>query len=423
MPDFKIQFEWEDAPRVRAPELDATWARLEIHAGGDAITKVEISRIESVRPYIYVPLFPVAEWVVANWWFLWDEWRADGRNPRHNLLAAREGFVLPDLSFLPTETRMELAWRPVSSPAASAAFLSGGSKVVDKSAVKEEFRRLVDAVVERLERRHVQGSYLAVEWRAIQEAERDPEQKAFCERAARLGCDPFDVEESVATQIEHLGVVLPEPMVEDFCDAIPLAQLASGAGAIRAFIDSALLATPEEGRWREVRERLRSCGEEIPWRDGYNEARALRSYLGLNGPIAAGLDSFLSGALGSFEVKEFAAPSRIDAVSAPAQTHAPVFGFPPGLGEGQRRFSLCRALCDHLVSGQPSLVTRSRTEHQQRNRAFAAEFLAPADSIRERIGGDRVAEEDIEELAREFEVSDLVIRHQIQNHNLAWLGA
>ncbi len=149
---------------------------------------------------------------------------------------------------------------------------------------------------------------------------------------------------------------------------------------------------------------------------------ALRSYLGLNGPIAAGLDSFLSGALGSFEVKGFAAPSRIDAVSAPAQTHAPVFGFPPGLREAQRRFSLCRALCDHLVSGQPSLVTRSRTEHQQRSRAFAAEFLAPADSIRERIGGDRVVEEDIEELARVFEVSDLVIRHQIQNHNLAWLG-
>jgi Zn-dependent peptidase ImmA (M78 family) len=68
-------------------------------------------------------------------------------------------------------------------------------------------------------------------------------------------------------------------------------------------------------------------------------------------------------------------------------------------------------------------VTRTGTEHQQRNRAFAAEFLAPAESIRDRIGGDRVAEEDVEELAQEFQVSELVIRHQIQNDKLAWLGA
>ena len=67
-------------------------------------------------------------------------------------------------------------------------------------------------------------------------------------------------------------------------------------------------------------------------------------------------------------------------------------------------------------------MTRSGTEHQQRNRAFAAEFLAPAEFIKERIGGHRVGEEDMEELAQEFQVSDLVIRHQIQNHNLAWLG-
>ena len=43
--------------------------------------------------------------------------------------------------------------------------------------------------------------------------------------------------------------------------------------------------------------------------------------------------------------------------------------------------------------------------------------------MRDRIGGDRVAEEDVEELAQEFQVSELVIRHQIQNDKLAWLGA
>jgi hypothetical protein len=81
MLDFRFQFEWEDSPRVRAPELDATWARLEIYARDEPITKVEAKRAQSVRTGIYVPLYPIAEWIVANWWFLWDEWRADGATP------------------------------------------------------------------------------------------------------------------------------------------------------------------------------------------------------------------------------------------------------------------------------------------------------------------------------------------------------
>ena len=424
MLDFRFQFEWEDSPRVRAPELDATWARLEIYARDEPITKVEAKRAQSVRTGIYVPLYPIAEWIVANWWFLWDEWRTDGRDSRHSLLAAREGFVLPDLSFLPTETKMEVVWRAgASMTSAGVLFLSSGSSVLAKSLVREEFRRLVDAVIERLNVRQVQGSYLVQEWRAIQDAERDPEQRAFCERAARLGCYPFDVEDSVATQIEHIGVVLPEPVVGDFCDAIPLAQMVPGAEAVKAFIDSASVAASQQGRWREFQNGLGWQGTGIPWRDGYNEARALRSCLGLTGAIASDLNSFLNRELGSFEIRDFAVPSRIEAISAPTRTGAPLFGYRSHLREENKRFILCRALSDHLASGQPSLVTRSGTEHQQRNRAFAAEFLAPAESIRERIGGDRVGQEDIEELAQEFQVSDLVVRHQIQNHNLAWLGA
>ena len=424
MLDFRFQFEWEHSPRVRAPELDATWARLEIYARDEPITKVEAKRSQSVRTGIYVPLYPIAEWIVANWWFLWDEWRTDGRDSRHSLLAAREGFVLPDVSFRPTETKMEVVWHAAASgPSAGILFLSSGSSVLAKSSVREEFRRLVDAVIERLNTRQLEGSYLVQAWQAIQDAERDPDQRAFCERAARLGCDPFDVQDSIATQIQHIGVLLPEAVVEDFCDAISLAQMVSGAEAVKAFFDSASAVTSEEGKWREFQNGLGWEGTGIPWRDGYNEARALRSRLGLAGAITADLNSVLNRELGLFEIKELAVPSRIDAISAPTQTGAPLFGYRSHLREESRRFILCRALSDLLASGQPSLVTRSGSEHQQRNRAFAAEFLAPAESIRERIGGGRVGEEDIEELAQEFEVSDLVVRHQIQNHNLAWLGA
>jgi hypothetical protein len=427
MADFRLQFEWEESPKVRAPELNATWARLEIHVGGECITRVESRRTQSVRAGIYVPLFPVAEWMVANWWFLWDEWRASGADPRHNLLAAREGFTLPDARFLPTETKIEVIWQPASTAAFGASgdilFLSRGSATVPKALVQAEFRRLVEAVIERLSTRHGQGSCLASEWQAVLNAEQDPDQKAFCEKAARLGCDPFDVPDDVADQIERLGVLLPEPVAEDFCDAIPLEQMTSGATAVRAFIDSAASAESHAGRWSELRNELQGPKTGIPWRDGYNEARALRSALGLTGPIRSDLNTLLIREFGPFEIRDFMFLPRIDAVSAPTRSGAPLFGFSNRLRDESRRFVLCRALSDQLASSQASLVTRSETEHQRRNRAFAAEFLAPAESLKERITGDRVGEEDIEDLADEFQVSDRIIRHQIQNHNLASLAA
>jgi Zn-dependent peptidase ImmA (M78 family) len=66
-------------------------------------------------------------------------------------------------------------------------------------------------------------------------------------------------------------------------------------------------------------------------------------------------------------------------------------------------------------------VTRTRSERQKRNRAFAAEFLAPADMIREKIAADRLWEDDLEELGEVFGVSPRVIRHQVINHRLAFV--
>ena len=116
MTEFAIRFEWEESPRVRAPELSATWARLEVHVDDKVITRVDAERSGSVRTGIYVPLFPIAEWMVSNWFFLWDEWRLDAPPARHRLLSAREGFALPDLTFHPTESHMELAWRRLRAP-------------------------------------------------------------------------------------------------------------------------------------------------------------------------------------------------------------------------------------------------------------------------------------------------------------------
>ena len=419
MAEFRLHFEWEESPRVRTPELAATWARLEIYANEQPITKVEAQRTQSIRTGIYVPLFPVAEWLVANWFFLWDEWRADAPQERHSLLAAREGFALPNLSFHPTESQLELRWHRTQAPLSGLEFLAEGSAVVRKAAVREECTRLVEAVVERLVNRSVDVPQLVSDWRAVLAAANDPEQRAFCERAARLGCDPFDISQETANQIEGLGLILPEPLLDDFCDAIHLDRLASGARTVREFIDHAASTSAGPGRWRETRAMLRLLAESQPWKTGYAEARFLRNHFGDSGPIKMGIEDYLGDRLGQFQVDSFEVATRVGGITAPGATGAPVFGCSPALREESKRFLLCRALSDHLVTGLPSLVTSGQSEHQQRNRAFAAEFLAPAEALRSSIHGGAVGEDELGDLAAEYRVSEIVIRHQIQNHRLA----
>ena len=68
--ELKITWEWEPAESVRTPEHRATWARIEIKVGSELVTLVEDRGSGSSRRSIYCPLYPLAEWVAYNWWFL-----------------------------------------------------------------------------------------------------------------------------------------------------------------------------------------------------------------------------------------------------------------------------------------------------------------------------------------------------------------
>lgn len=55
---------------------------------------------------------------------------------------------------------------------------------------------------------------------------------------------------------------------------------------------------------------------------------------------------------------------------------------------------------------------------QRASRAFAAELLAPAEELAARATG-RVTYDQVAELASEFQVSQMVIEHQLTNHRIA----
>ncbi len=127
--ELKITWEWEPAESVRTPEHRATWARIEVRIGSDLVTLVEDRGSGSSRRSIYCPLYPLAEWVAYNWWFLQagtrpsnflaqdgvlaaSAWRPLPATLRehHSIRASGDGFAWPDLLIVPDDSETRLVW-------------------------------------------------------------------------------------------------------------------------------------------------------------------------------------------------------------------------------------------------------------------------------------------------------------------------
>jgi hypothetical protein len=88
-------------------------------------------------------------------------------------------------------------------------------------------------------------------------------------------------------------------------------------------------------------------------------------------------------------------------------------------GETGRRFELARLLGDYLMPGDAKKLypaTGTDTYQQRLQRAFAAELLCPFETVRDMLNGD-YSDENMQEVAHHFQVSDLTVRTQLVNND------
>lgn len=426
MDEIDIGLEWEGVEGSRGDELAATWARLSIGIGDSTITEVHDYRSRSIRRHVLVPVYPIAEWIASHWWSLLFEAetpvRIDYEN-RHNLRLGREGFALPDLLIKPTGQHALIEWRPTRIAAARLGFPGSGSCVLDLATVREAFADLIETVLARLDEAGITDTFLHQEWQGIQEA--DDEEAAFCAASARLGRDPYSLEDSDVEAILASAGSVPPQWQEEFFGTADLEHLSAQVALLRQARERVRSDAPEcpsVAALREDTEKIDSG--RAPWEQGYDVARKLRERLGLDGePV--GTDEVLADALSIPDLKgitlvDLSAKGLFDALVDSGKGGTPGFLTTKRRPE-QVRFSFCRALFEYLtLAGSPSaLITNARTDRQKRNRAFAAEFLAPAAWIRSQVSGTRVGPDEIDEWADELGVSTAVVVHQIENHRLA----
>ena len=69
---LSIECDWLDQPAAADPVERRTWAGLRIKVAGRLASRLWDREAASERQTLYVPAFPLAEWLIVNWWnFVW----------------------------------------------------------------------------------------------------------------------------------------------------------------------------------------------------------------------------------------------------------------------------------------------------------------------------------------------------------------
>lgn len=414
---FRLHFDWESTRSTR-PELAHTFAYLQIWQAQTCITRVFSTRTSGLREGIFVPLYPIAEWAIRNWWFLWEDWHPHRLPESHNLSSAAEGYALPRLEFRSSESRTKLVWQKYLQQFAGIEFLEAGEAYAAKAEVQDQFCRLVESVLARLDSCGIPDAELSQEWKAIQSVENNLEEHQFCSLAARLGLDPFALEPAQSSMLEELPTDLPWSLVSEVANHCRWSDLAASIHSLREFIQASASESNPGKPWAATPSN--DFGFSLsPAHQGYQAARQLRGKLGLAGPIPR-LESLLSESLDTGPVQQLVLPDRLVSAVALNSAGGPVFGLQPAIRADQRRFRLARAMGSYFFTGQAGVVGEGNSEQQQRNRAFAAEFLAPAADLAKILSSsdDFISSSQIDELSDRFGVSTELIVRQIENHSL-----
>jgi hypothetical protein len=412
-----FEADWLPFPDDGDPIVDRTGCRLTIRVDGEPITRVFHAGSKSTRAWVYVPAFPIAEWLLRSHWnilaepCLREEERAFG-TPwwlRHCFATAGSGFHFPPLVIAPEGNGIRLDWSEYAPRHAGIRFESSGSRIVPHAAVEEASHAFVADVLRRLENE----SLLDTPLHALQRWHEamDEEEREFCRVAARLGMCPAEVDDATSREListfEHLDADRREVLLEfgRWDQVSPLTRWVEGVDSQSVVDSAALLRTLEPLR--------EPPGAAPAATRGYEAAKRLREALDLGDQVHEGLDRSIP--LRSY-VRSLSLP-RLDGfvglgrhddrgLLVVSQRHRP---------ESQR-FLAARYLGDLFEhSGAMAVISDFRTERQRFSRAFAAEFLAPARLIRE-FARMPIDEEESADLAARFGVSEMVIQLQARNH-------
>jgi hypothetical protein len=395
-------------------------AEISLRVGHRVISRIADTEKQTVRDYFRASSTGLALWLADNWWRLRWETIRDFRFPsvdwrlRHELNSASGGTLWPPVMIFSVGDRIAFApsvgKKTVDGPQSYFDFKVG---MVAADEYEAELDRLFEAVLGHCART-VDGKALKTLLEQITTERQDPEFAAWRRLEACLGFDPDAAPDEVVDALVKLDEVVGEDGVEEAAHAQPGVSSAQSLSlAIEATRESEVevdlsLADSLKRDWN-----LPSYAS--PWQMAEAAATELRSVIG----VPRGLLRH--------EVFEDVFKARWDDLkSATATARKLPYGARIG-GEKKsrvalqtmksydRRFELARQFGDAVWQKDAGfgIISRSKTDRQRFQRAFAHGLLCPFDDLQRVLDVNDPTPEAMQAAARRFGVHQSVVRNQL----------
>lgn len=424
MSKFDIRQRWSNVGSG-APELSHTLAEFEIHIGDYNLTRNENIWSQTIQDYVLVSTYPLSVWILQNWWRLLYEplshekpdisWRM-----AHELGAANNGFVWPKIVFA-SDSENVMAWASASgiNCQQSVKYINGLNAPV--SIPIPEFRSIllefVSTVESRLDVFQLKSSELSELFNIIKDEEKDENSRIYRKLEALMGFDPDECSTEVMEYAIHFCNKYGERALLELAPVYGKGQYKEPLKPLEAFIGSPGICGKPAFSRGDVGCSVKTG--ELPWKLAVDSARKLRGEIGNNkNPIDTNMLFDLLGVAKSDSGKWEPIGRSRASVGIPVDDHRIKF-VPRKKHPISKRFELSRYVADFIYTGADQWLTNTDlgTARQKYQRAFAAEFLCPINSLVEFLDED-FSEEAIEDAENHFEVSKQTITSLLINNRI-----
>ena len=430
MTDLQLSItNWEAAGQGAADVLAST-GRMRLQVGDINLTEHEDTFSRTIGQEVLVSAYPLALWLAANWWRLLYEPRPPERlrptadwRLAHEWPAANAGTIWPALVMANEGGTIQFqASVAAGSPRQSIRYLN--TLPVPVSIPREQVESTLDAfissVLSRLEAWDGNPTELLDLWQDVQAERSDGGTSYFRQMEACLGFDPDEAPEPLLEQASQLAATMGP---HNFNEIAPIygragQTQAPGLQHLQQLLESPALLAKLQHFDITIQNPSPS---RTPWRRAQQLAGALRQHLDLsNEPIPTDLLCDLFGLTTQAFESTLPPKGQPIAVAAPSPTGQIALHLRKRY-PSSRRFELARFIGDALVTGSRTgswcVSSDIPTERQRIQRAFAAEFLCPAEGALEQLSGD-YSEPALEQVAERFGVSTEIVENLIANQEL-----
>lgn len=242
------------------------------------------------------------------------------------------------------------------------------------------------------------------------------QESAFARAVGALGDSPYNLTDEWAQKVRDLIAEIPDEEARlDYCSAV----LKDGVDEAEAWTRTEISKQGEHNAMPELRDLSNELHESAaesnvrPYRRGLNMAGKLRKRLNLTPDASIADVSKLAAMFGaeSFQTSP-AAPGALRAFQG--QTNSTPTVVVQTESVANTKFVLARAIGDFLVfRNRTSCVADLYTDRQAVGRAFAAEFIAPAEGVVRMIEDD---DQPVKRVADHYGAPEHVIHHQYDNN-------